>query len=51
MITNLETDLKEAVMQLTYGVLQWKQVILYSKITNSSDMECSFENDAVILFA
>jgi len=26
-------------------------VILYSKITKVSDMEDSFENDAVILFA
>ena len=32
--------------------LSWLQkVILYSKTTKVSDMEDSFENDAVILFA
>ena len=48
---NLETDLKKTVMPFTY-VFSWLQeVILYSKVTKVSDMEGSFENDAVILFA
>ena len=47
----LETDLKKTVMPLTY-VFSWLQeVILYSKITKVCDMEGSFQNDAVILFA
>jgi len=48
---NLETDLKKIVMPLTNGFSWLQEVILYSKITKVSDMECSFENDAVILFA
>ena len=51
MKTNLETDLKKTVMPLTFGFSQLKEVILYSKLTKVSDMEGSFENDAVILFA
>jgi len=47
----LETDLKKIVMPLTYGFSWLQEVILYSKITNVCDMEDSFENDAVILFA
>jgi len=50
-MTNLETDLKKTVMSLTYGFSWLQEVILYSKITKFSDMEGSFENDAVILFA
>jgi len=51
MMTNLETDLKKTVMPLTY-VFSWLQeVIMYSKITKISDLEDSFENDALILFA
>jgi len=48
---NLETDLKKTVMPLTYGFSWLQEVILYSKITKVSNMEGSFENDAVILFA
>jgi len=47
----LETDLKKTVMPLTYGFPWLQEVILYSNITKVSDMEDSFENDAVILFA
>jgi len=47
----LETDLKKIVMPLTYDFSWLQEVILYSKITKVSDMEDSFENDAVILFA
>ena len=46
-----ETDLKKTVMPLTYGFSWLQEVILYSKITMVIDMEGSFENDAVILFA
>jgi len=46
----LETYLKKTVMILTYGFSRLQEVILYSKITNVSIMEDSFENDAVILF-
>ena len=49
---NLETDLKKTVLSLTYGFSWLQEVILYStKITKVSDMEVSFENDAVIIFA
>jgi len=48
---NLETDLKKTVMSLIYGFLLLQEVILYSKITKVCDMEGSYENDAVILFA
>jgi len=48
---NFEKDLKKIVMPLTYGFSWLQEVILYSKITKVSDMEGSFENDAVILFA
>ena len=51
MMTNLELDLKKTVMPLTYSFSWLQEVILYSIITKVSDMECSFENDAVILFA
>jgi len=51
MMTNLKTDLKKTVMPLTYGFSWLQEVILYSKITKVSDMEGSFENDAVILLA
>jgi len=47
----LETDLKKTVMPLTYGFSCLQEVILYSKISKLSNMEVSFENDAVILFA
>jgi len=47
----LETDLKKTVMPLTYGFSWLQEVILYSKINKLSNMEGSFENDAVILFA
>ena len=50
-MTNLETDLKKIVMPLTYGFSWLQEVTLYSKITKLSNMEGSFENDAVILFA
>jgi len=48
---NLETDLEKIVMPLTYGFSWLQEVILYSKITKVSNMEGSFENDTVILFA
>jgi len=48
---NLEADLKKIVMPLTHGFSWLQEVILYSKITKVCDMEDSFENDAVILFA
>jgi len=48
---NFETDVKKIVMPITYGFSWLQEVILYSKITQVSDMEDSFENDAVILFA
>jgi len=51
MMTNIETDLKKTVMPLTYGFLWLLEVILNSKITEVSNMEGSFANDAVILFA
>jgi len=51
MMSNFETDLKKIVMPLTYGFSWLQEVILYSKITKVCDMEGSFENDAVILFA
>ena len=51
MMTNHEADLKKTVMPLTYGFSWLQEVILYSKITKVSDMEDSFENDAVLLFA
>jgi len=51
MMTNLETDMKKTVMPLTYGFSWLQKVILYSKITKVSNMEGSFENDAVIPFA
>jgi len=51
MMTNLKTDLKRTVMPLTHGFSWLQEVILYSNITKVSDMEGSFENDAVILFA
>jgi len=44
---NLKTDLKKTVMPLTYGFSWLQEVNLYSKITKVSDMEGSFENDAV----
>jgi len=47
----LETDLKKIVMLLAYGFSWLQEVIMYSKITKLSNMESSFENDAVILFA
>jgi len=50
-MTNLEIDLKEIVIPLTYDFSWLQEVILYSKITKVSIMEGSFENDAVILFA
>jgi len=50
-MTNHEADLKMTVMALTYGFSWLQEVILYSKITKVSDMEDSFENDAVILFS
>jgi len=40
---NLETDHKKTVMSLTYGFSWLQEVILYSKITKVSNMECSFE--------
>jgi len=51
MMKKLETDLKKIVMPLTYGFSWLQEVILYSKITKLSNMEGSFENDIVILFA
>jgi len=49
---NSETDLKKTVMPLTYGFSWLQEVIMYhSKITKVSDMEGSFENDSIILFA
>jgi len=51
MMRNLETDLKKIVMPLTYGFSWLQEVILCSKINKVSDMEGSFENDAVIIFA
>jgi len=49
-MTNVETVLKKILMPLTYGFSWLQEVILYSKITKVSDMEDSFENDALILF-
>jgi len=37
-------------MPLSYGFSWLQEVILYSKITMVSDMEGSFENDAVIIY-
>jgi len=51
MMRKLETDLKKTVMPLTYGFSWLQEVILYCKITKVSDMEDSFANDEVILFA
>jgi len=51
MMINLETDLKKTVMPFTYGFSSLQEVILYSKITKVSDMQGSFENDAVTPFA
>jgi len=51
MMTNVETVLKKIVIPLTYGFSWLQEEILYRKITKVSDMEDSFENDAVILFA
>jgi len=51
MMINLETDLEKIVVPLTYGFSWLQEVILYSKITKVSDMEDSFENDALIVFA
>jgi len=51
MMRNHETDLKKTVMPLTYGFSWLQEVILYSKITKLSNMEGSFENDAVNFFA
>jgi len=48
---SLEKDLKMTVMPLTYGLSSLREMIPYRKITEVSDMEDSFENDAVILFA
>jgi len=48
---NFETDLKKTEVPLTYSFSWLQEVILYSKIIKVSDMEDSFENDAVILFA
>jgi len=42
---------QKTVVPLTYGFSSLHEVILYSKITKVSDMEDSFENDALILFA
>ena len=50
-MTNFETVLKKTVMTLTYGFSWLQEVILYSNITKVSNMEGSFENDAVLLFA
>jgi len=50
-MTNLETHLKKTVMPLTYGFSWLQEVIQFSQITKVSNMEGSFENDAVILFA
>jgi len=50
-MTNLETDVKKTVMPSTYGFSWLQEVILFSKITKVSNMDDSFENDAVILFA
>ena len=50
-MTNIETDLKKTVIPFTYGFSWLEEVILNSKITKISDMEDSFENDEVILFA
>jgi len=47
----LEKTATSTVMSLTYGFSWLQEVILYSKITKLSNMEDSFENDAVILFA
>jgi len=50
-MTDIEIDLKKTVMPLTYSFSWLQEVILYSNITKVSNMEGSFENDAVILFA
>jgi len=46
-----EIDLKKTLVPLTYGFSWLQEEILYSKTTKLSYKECSFENDAVILFA
>jgi len=51
MMTNHEADVKQTVMPQIYGFSWLQEVILYSKITKVSNMEGSFENDAVIVFA
>ena len=48
MMRKLKTDFKKTVMPLTYGFSWLQEVILYSRITKVSNMEASFENDAVI---
>ena len=48
-MTNIETDLKKTVIPLTYCFSWLQEVILFSKITKVSNMEGSFENDAVLL--
>jgi len=48
MMSNLETDLQKTVMPLIYGFSWLQEVILLSKITKVSNMDDSFENDAVI---
>ena len=50
MKSNVETDLKNTVIPLTYGFSWLQEVFLHSKITKVSKMEGSFENDAIILF-
>jgi len=47
----IEKDLKKTVITLTYGFSWLQDMILFSKITKVSNMDDSFENDAVILFA
>ena len=49
MMTNLNTDLKKTVMSLTYDSLYLIKVVLYSKVTKVSDIQGSFDNDALIL--
>jgi len=42
---------QKTVMPLTYGFSWLQEAIMYSKITKISDMQGSFENHVVILFA
>jgi len=51
MMRKLKTDLKKTVMPLNYGFSWLHEVILYSELAKLSNMEGSFENDSVILFA